>query len=283
MIILCADDFGISDGVSRGIEALARRGRISATSALATFEDWPETAQRLVAQRDRVAIGIHLNLTLGAPAGPMPHVAPGGQLPRLGYLVARASARQLDRSEIEAEIRRQLERFVAGTGVPPDHIDGHQHVHALPVVRDALLDAVAAMEWAPRPLIRSPEDSYRAILRRGGAVRKAAILSMLTRGFRARLVAEGWHTNQSFAGVSQFRSGQDFGLEVERAFRLASGTHLVMCHPGYPDAVLAGRDPVVTRRLEELEALMAMVDLDRRIWHPSRSVDGGPVNWSAGG
>jgi len=33
-VILCADDFGLADGVSRGIVELAWKGRLSATGAM---------------------------------------------------------------------------------------------------------------------------------------------------------------------------------------------------------------------------------------------------------
>ena len=33
-VILCADDFGLADGVSRGIVELAEMGRLSATGAM---------------------------------------------------------------------------------------------------------------------------------------------------------------------------------------------------------------------------------------------------------
>ena len=47
MIILCADDFGLTDGVSRAIIELCHARRLSATSALVTFDDWATQAQRL--------------------------------------------------------------------------------------------------------------------------------------------------------------------------------------------------------------------------------------------
>ena len=56
----------------------------------------------------------------------------------------------LDTDEIRAEVARQLDRFEAGLGFPPDHIDGHQHVHVLPGIRRALLTEVA-QRYRARP------------------------------------------------------------------------------------------------------------------------------------
>jgi hypothetical protein len=53
-----------------------------------------------------------------------------------------------------------------------------------------------------------------------------------------------------------------------------------MCHPGHADAALAAVDPVVERRRMEYDALMRDGALAERIWHPARSSDGPPVDWS---
>ncbi|MGE5512627.1 MAG: ChbG/HpnK family deacetylase, partial [Bacteroidota bacterium] len=142
-VILCADDFGMSAGVSRGILELAERNRISATSAMVTVDRWPQDARRLAGVRSNVGIGLHINLTLGKPLGPMPSLAPDGEFPTLSALIGRALARRLDAGEISLEVTRQLSRFEAETGFAPDHVDGHQHVHALPGVRHAVLAALA--------------------------------------------------------------------------------------------------------------------------------------------
>jgi hypothetical protein len=53
-----------------------------------------------------------------------------------------------------------------------------------------------------------------------------------------------------------------------------------MCHPGFPDEVLAKLDPVVARRRQEYEALMSYPDLPERIWHPVRGPGGAVMNWA---
>ena len=59
--VLCADDYALTEGVSRGIEELARAGRLSATSALVTTRHWPEHARRVAGLRRHVQVGLHLN------------------------------------------------------------------------------------------------------------------------------------------------------------------------------------------------------------------------------
>jgi predicted glycoside hydrolase/deacetylase ChbG (UPF0249 family) len=129
--ILCADDFALTSGVSAGILALAEAGRLSATSAIVTTAHWPAHAKLVVRFRNRLAIGLHLNLTFGRPLGPIPALAPKGHLPSVNLLVQRAVTNSLDRGEIAAEIERQLDRFESEVGSPPDFLDGHHHAHVL--------------------------------------------------------------------------------------------------------------------------------------------------------
>lgn len=280
MIILCADDYGIAPGVDRAIDALAEAGRLSATSALVTLPEWPDTARRLRRLRGQIAIGLHLNLTLGSPLGAMPTTAPDGTLPTIDQLTTRAWTGRLSKSEIRAEIDRQLDRFESELGHQPDQIDGHQHAHALPVVRGALAAAARDRSWPTPPLIRSPADTLLRISRRGIATGKAIAIALITAGARRTWRAAGFPSNDSFAGVSAFSSEIDFAHELAAALTHPGPMHMIMCHPGFPDATLASRDPVLARREEEYDAITAAPDLPSRLWRPRRASDGPPVDWT---
>lgn len=282
-IVLVADDFGIAEGVTQGIARLARARRISGTSALVTLPRWRRDGALLADLSQHIAIGLHVNLTLGAPLGVMPSLAPSGTLPALGALVRRALLGRIDRAEVEAEIGRQVEGFRDGCGRLPDFIDGHQHVHALPGVRDALIAALQHCYGAKemRPLVRVPSDGLPALLRRPGARGKAMTLALLAAGFARALSTAGFPANASFAGVTTFADDEnDVRHDIAAAARASrGGLHLVMCHPGVPDAELAGLDPITTRRAAELAVLGADNVLTRRLLHPRRTSPGDAIDW----
>ena len=100
MIILCADDYALTEGVSRAIGELAAAQRLSATSVLVTSAHWPASAPRLCVHRGHLSVGLHLDLTLGAPLGPMPRLAPAGTFPGAARppraIAARPSRRRRD-------------------------------------------------------------------------------------------------------------------------------------------------------------------------------------------
>ena len=164
-IVLVADDYAMSAGISLGIESLARNGRISAASAIVTLPRWREDAPRLATLRDRIAIGLHINLTLGAPLTRMATIAPDGKFPEIAKLMRLPLLSRHDRAHAETEmaleIARQLAEFEDATGFAPDFLDGHQHVHALPVVRRAFFSALSRhyAEFGRRPLIRIPSGN----------------------------------------------------------------------------------------------------------------------------
>jgi predicted glycoside hydrolase/deacetylase ChbG (UPF0249 family) len=279
MILLCADDYALTEGVSRAIGELAAARRLSATSALVTTPHWPAMAQRLVIYRGRIAVGLHLNLTLGAPLGGMPGFAPSGVFPKRNAVMARALIGLIPSREVKAEIERQLDAFERHFGFPPDHIDGHEHMHVLSGIRQCLFAVVEQRYPGTKPLLRDPSDTRQAIAARGGPRGKAMAVAALALRFGAGARRRGIPTNRGFSGFSRFEVGVPYAEELAGALREPGPRHIIMCHPGHADAELAALDPVVERRRMEYEALMRDASLAERLWRPSRGPDGPPVDW----
>ncbi|SEQ72472.1 hypothetical protein SAMN05216548_10766 [Faunimonas pinastri] len=265
-IVLCADDYGLAEGVSRGILALGRAGRLSATGAMVTTDRWKRDAAPLRELRLGLALGLHLNLTTGRAVSPVPELAPSGDLPALKRLMALAFSGRLPEACVRAEIHRQLDRFEREIGNAPDFVDGHQHVHVLPTVRSALLSVLRERYAGRALLVRDPADRADRILRRGGPVAKALFVGTLARGFAEAVREAGFRANDSFAGFSPFDEKASFGQEFQRFLRAPGELHLIMCHPGFPDPELAALDPVVGRRRQEFDALMRRPDLPALLW-----------------
>lgn len=282
--ILTADDYAMTDGVSRSIEALANARRLSATSVMTTMPDWPSAARRLREFRDRLAVGLHLNLTLGAPAEAMPRLCPQGMLPPLQTLMRAAVLGHLSPDEIRAEIARQFDAFEQHFGFPPDHVDGHQHVQVLPVIRHALIAEVASRYADRPPLLRNPSDVSGGSFGFGMAGAKTLLVKLLATGFTRSGRSGGMPVNSRFAGFSAFDMSVPYATELASALSRGDDGKdawtIIMCHPGYADAALAAIDPVVERRQQEHDALMAYDALPGRIWHVDRPANGGAVDWS---
>jgi predicted glycoside hydrolase/deacetylase ChbG (UPF0249 family) len=255
--VLCADDFAMTDGVSRSILALLADGRLSATGAMTNRPHWRRLAGELAAHAGRADLGLHLNLTCAAPLSAMARLAPGGELPKLGELARAAASSAEIRTEIALEIDRQLDAFEDALGHAPDFVDGHQHAHVLPGIRGAVLAAVARRYPAGAVYLRDPSDRAGAIRARGVAVAKALVISGLGFGMRRAATRRGIPVNRGFSGVSPFDPSRDVAADLARFLVRPGPAHLVMCHPGFVDDELARLDPVIATRPLEHAALAA--------------------------
>eukprot|EP01037_Dinobryon_pediforme_P008005 gene8005-8079_t len=129
---ICADDFGLETGINEGILALVAQGRLSAVSCLAQGQYFSRDSAALASMD--VDIGLHLNFTEALTGSDLSLPVP--------RLILQAYSHALSTARIRAQIDQQLDRFDALVGRSPDFVDGHEHVHQLPVIRDALLTAL---------------------------------------------------------------------------------------------------------------------------------------------
>jgi hypothetical protein len=254
-IWLCADDYGISPAVSKAIRDLVAQGRLNATSVMVVARSLDraeaDALQSLNAETRRVAIGLHVTLTgkfkpMSAGYRPTRH----GEFVSLAEMMVRGQLGLLNRERLKAEIATQLNAFVSQFGQPPDFIDGHQHAHLFPQVREALLDVAKAQ--APLAWVR--QCGRAAVLPPAPVFDyKTRVLDALSRKFRALAAARGVATNPAFAGAYDFSSATeaDFARLFPGFLRALPPHSVVMCHPGFVDAELERLDPLTTQRERE--------------------------------
>jgi predicted glycoside hydrolase/deacetylase ChbG (UPF0249 family) len=114
-LIVNADDFGLSDGVNRGIIETAERGILTSAS-LMVRQPAAAGAAQYAREAGRLSIGLHLDL--------------GEWTFRDGEWVPLYSVVSTDDpTAVAAEVRRQVTEFMRLVGRQPTHLDSHQHVH----------------------------------------------------------------------------------------------------------------------------------------------------------
>jgi chitin disaccharide deacetylase len=262
-IFLCADDYGISPGVNRGIRELIERGRLNATSVMvvgpAAGRDEVAALQAAAGHGARCAIGLHATLT--APFRPLTmHFRPldGGMFLRFPKLLRAGLFRRLDVEIIQSELMVQLAAFHDMFGRAPDFVDGHQHVQLYPQVRDGFLAAVK--EKAPNAWVRQARRIQPLGQRLGSP--KALFLDYLSTQFRRRALRAGIAINPAFSGAYDYSRVPDYGV-LMREFLDGLPEHgVVMCHPGFVDETLVSLDPL-TRTRETEYAYLAGEDFPR--------------------
>ncbi|MFG1403304.1 ChbG/HpnK family deacetylase [Xanthobacter sediminis] len=249
-ITLCADDYAISPGVSAAIRRLIEARRINATSVMTVFPGLAEEARRLdeVAAGREVSVGLHITLTGGT--APLTPWTDGADLPSLRELVARAFTGRIDRAAVATEIEAQFLAFERAFGRPPDHVDGHQHVHVLPGIRGAVLKATR--RHAPHAWLRDVRPAPDALI---GLDLKGRIIGAFGHGFSRDAARIGLSTNTGFAGAYDFGADHDFAPLLAHFLKGAPEGAVIMVHPGHVDDPLTARDPVTHQREVEFEVL----------------------------
>ena len=244
-LILCADDYALHPLVDDAVLQLAQAGRLSATSCMTTSPLWRAAAPLLHTVRDRLALGLHFNLTEGH----------GGAHPAqpLGSVIRQAYLRQWPMEQLRAQWQTQLDAFEQALGTPPDFIDGHQHVHQLPGMREAMLTELQARYTQDEmPWVRSTAPA-------GGLWRspKASIIAALggwsaTRSWRQA----GVPLNHGFGGVYGFDAPDvaAYGAHMAQWLAQMGDGALMMCHPA--TAVVEG-DAIGAQRPVEFAYLMS--------------------------
>ncbi len=217
-LIVCADDFGASVEINKAILRLVEMQRISAVSCLATGEAWAQGAALLRDFRGNVDIGLHLIYDA---------------IP-FGKAVRRAYAGRIDKRAVVKEFKDQLACFVDHVGGVPDYIDGHQHIHQLPVFRTALLEFISAA-GLERTHIRNSAMAVGDILKRKIAIFKNMAIAWPGHSLRRDLRKNGIPTNDDFLGIYDFRSGRNPGDILEEFLTFVETSNSVLVtHPG-PD------------------------------------------------
>lgn len=184
-LIVNADDYGLTQGVSRAILRAHAEGIVTSTSVLALAPGFSSTVGWL---QDHPSLGTGAHL---AAVGEDPPLLSAAEVPtlvdrrgrlRLSWrqLLPLAAAGRIDPDDLRRELTAQMEAIV-GAGVQVDHLDTHQNLHLWPMVRDVVLDVGEAFGVRT---IRVTRSAARSIV--GTTVQRLAA------DLEARLDARGW-------------------------------------------------------------------------------------------
>lgn len=249
-LAVCADDFGQSVALSRTVAGLAARGRLTAVSCLAGSAAWAESAPMLAGLPRQVLRGLHFNLTLGCPLSrDLGRHWP--EFPGLPALLLQAGLRALPLQAVAVEWRAQWDAFVQRTGRMPDFVDGHQHVHHLPGVRELILSQLP-LGVAVR--------STGCLLGPGFAFKRAVIAATGGRRLATLLERQGRAHNRALLGVYDFCQADYRALMQGWLRGLPPEGALLFCHPG--TGAGADDDPIAPGRVREAAYLGSQAFLD---------------------
>ncbi|XP_026878969.2 carbohydrate deacetylase [Electrophorus electricus] len=260
-LVITGDDFGYCDRRNRGIVDCFQAGGISNVSLLVNAASAENAAE--LAKRHRIPIGLHANLSEGAPV--CQELKTSSLLNKDGFFHGKMGFRQvlqsgqMNMAEVEAELRAQIKRFCELTGRLPSHMDGHQHVHVLPEVREVFAQVlsdfgISCTRVPVEPGLHSCtflpphlRDFYLQVEK--DALQSVEVFHRY--GIRWPDVYLGLSTMGQNMSISNLQRALSFALQARTSIAAQAGdlcgpglcqpiTVELMVHPGYPSHPLQG-------------------------------------------
>jgi chitin disaccharide deacetylase len=274
-LIINADDFGFTPGITDGILQAFQEGVLTSTSAMINIPGAPERIARARIQEPRLPVGLHLNITSGKPVLPPERVPTlvdqEGHFYPMMQLIERLPYISLP--ELDAEIRAKAALLKESSG-PFDHIDYHQMVLSLyqpfyPLVINLARDygvpvRQPAFSRFARIKLPKPAGASQAAIKMllGTLLRRPLLMIRLMPAVSpagsnllpVSLKAAGVSTTDWFiASFFDCPYLENFLAILEQ---LPEGTSELMCHVGrVDDDLLSGGDTYIYQRARELEIL----------------------------
>ncbi len=226
LLLVTADDFGLTEGVNRAVLRAHRDGIVTSASVLAVGRAY-EDAVRMAKAAPDLAVGVHL-----AAVGEDPPLLPATSVPSLvdaaGHfplaypaVLRRAMLGRLEVDDLRREFRAQIERVV-GDGLAVTHLDTHQHLHLWPSIGAVVVEL--AHEFGI-PGVRLPRSHRRGPVGLG----VSALAALLHR----RLESAGLTQTGDFAGLDEAGAlHRRLGYAVSGLARRGSRTAELNAHPG---------------------------------------------------
>lgn len=240
-LLLMADDFGMTRGVSAGIVEAIRNGAVAATTAMVCLDDAAENITAFASQIEG-HIGLHLQLTDGIPrcdASTIPTLVNGdGRFPRKPNQM-----KPLDPREVEREWNAQLDALRA-LGIEPTHLDSHHHSHRDTVALHVYCKLAKSLDVPARgaPLLMPQVNA-----------------TMRKRGVKMADVFAGHWSDAEPTLDRLIACIRDVDGECP-----AGGTVEMMCHPAFADDALRARSTWSDQREQELRVLCS-AELPQRL------------------
>lgn len=249
LLVVNADDFGLTPGVCEGIFHAFDHGIVTSTSALVVAPAWSRYARTLA--DSGLGVGAHLCVVGEDPplltAAEIPTLVDDrGRLPRSWReFVTRAALGRVDTDDLRRELSAQMDELV-GARVRLTHVDSHQNLHQFPQV------ATVVVELARRHSVGAARCT-RSVGR--GPVQLG--VRVLARAFARRCDRAGVVVPAASAGLDD--AGQ---LSLDRMVatitalgRVDAGSAELATHPGMSDDPARHRYGWGYRWAEELDAL----------------------------
>ena len=233
-----ADDFGLADGMNKGILEGYINGVIMSTSLVVSGASF-EKAIKIARDNPGLEVGLHLTLIEEKSVLPKENIPTlvgkdGSFCDSLGKFLIRYFSGTISKLDLKKEIEAQFGKFIS-TGLKISHVDSHKHLHMLPGILDIVLDVskrygVKRIRFPYEPVgfrnMFRPKKFGRNLVQMG--------LNMSCYAAKRKIKAGGIDITDRFFGFSE--SGRLSLGSVLKEIDLSKHSSIeIMCHPAIPD------------------------------------------------
>jgi predicted glycoside hydrolase/deacetylase ChbG (UPF0249 family) len=224
-LIINADDFNYTNGVSAGIIQGIKKGIITSTTVFVTEKKGP--AVTVLRRMKNISVGLHFDLMNGKAC------AERNEIPSLcdstGHFQRKKAAfwNRCTKREVRIELNAQINKFRQWFGKLPSHIDSHHHIHGNERIFAVLADVALRFDLP---------------LRKKNLDRKSRRSNIAVTDFALCRFGNGssWSASSLLAAIGSVRPGV---------------TELIV-HPGLCDRLLRKKSSLTLQRERELSWLV---------------------------
>jgi hopanoid biosynthesis associated protein HpnK len=257
IIVINADDFGLSEGINRGI-VQAHTDGVLTSATIMTNMPAAKQAVKMAKQLRTLGVGVHLNLSEGQPVSTEADIACLlGADGVFAHSPSKLSLLSLARNKIRKAVRKELAaqiQWLIDSGIKPTHLDSHKHIHCFPAIFPIVCSLarefeITAIRWPfePKEVCQMPWP-----LPSEGGRKRAGLIRLFAKINRIQ--------NRSFLKTNVFLGIAHVGkMDVNffKALALYNSAQIteVMTHPGFIDGLDVVKTRLLHQRKVELDAL----------------------------
>jgi hopanoid biosynthesis associated protein HpnK len=256
-IIINADDFGLCEPVNKAVAQAHTAGVLTSATIMANMPAADE-AVKIAKKLPALGVGVHLNLSEGAPVSKDSSIAcllnSDGEFALSAFKLSVLSiGGHKIRNAIRTELAAQIQ-WVLDKGLAPTHLDSHKHIHSLPPIFPIVCELARRFKigairftFEPKELCRMPWPLPAEGGRQNAA--RTRIMAKINRLQDSRFLK-----TDALLGIAH-KGKLDVSFFKALTLYASAQTAEVMTHPGLADTAGPDETKLQHQQRLELEAL----------------------------
>lgn len=233
-LIINADDFGQTKGITKAIIKAHKSGIVTSTTVIVNYPDFEDYTVKEINKNLDLSYGIHVNLVDGfALTGKSSLTNKRGEFLGLGKFVYKLYTFQIKTNDLEKEIEAQIIKL--NSIVKISHADSHRHTHMMPGVFNTYLKVLKKNNVDK---IRLPNETLFQKIKYESKFNSTfftkLLVTFVSNISKKKIKKLNFKTTDKYLGMSLLGAKNNH-LEMFKSIlnKVENGTCEILCHPGY--------------------------------------------------